>query len=106
VGEDDFNIILVDTLDASTQGPVIVEVRPPSDGGGRGTNPPRIRVQPDGSIAITLHGIPGASYRIQRSQSLEGGWVDVGLVNIGPNGTGTFTDETPPPGSSFYRLNN
>jgi len=104
-GDDDFGIMLADSLEAVAGGVIVVNVRPPRDAGGQGANPPRIRALPGGAIEITVFGVPGTTYDLQRSQILNGGWQDAGSVEIGPDGVGVFTDQTPPLGSVFYRLN-
>ncbi|WP_309400059.1 MBG domain-containing protein [Cerasicoccus maritimus] len=103
-GEDNFNITLVDSLDATTLGQILMEVRPDTTSGTTGSNAPSIEVLDGGAIAVTIYGIPGRSYTIQRSQQLDGGWGDIGSITIDSNGKGVFTDEAPPGGSVFYRL--
>jgi len=59
-------------------------------------------MNPDGSATIVSHGIPGASYVIQRSTDLSN-WSDLSPLTAGPDGLLQFTDPTPPTPAAFYR---
>ncbi|WP_309385876.1 MBG domain-containing protein [Cerasicoccus frondis] len=103
-GDDSFAITLADSLNATTLGQILMEVRLDRSSGGVGRNAPSIEVLDGGSIEVTIHGIPGRTYVIQRSQALDSGWGDVGSITIDDQGRGVFTDDSPPGGSVFYRL--
>ena len=56
----------------------------------------------DGKAQMIFRGIPGRSYRVQRSTDLTN-WSDLGSVNAGADGKIPFTDPAPPSPQGFYR---
>jgi hypothetical protein len=59
---------------------------------------------PDGKMEVSFQGIPGRSYRIQRSAGDLDQWTTLATLTAGPSGKVSFPDDAPPPGSAFYRL--
>ncbi|MGD0262952.1 MAG: YDG domain-containing protein [Verrucomicrobiota bacterium] len=56
--------------------------------------------------AVTFEGMPNYVYTVQRTTALAGTstvWTVVGTSTVNTNGTGTFTDPSPPSGQAFYR---
>jgi len=50
--------------------------------------------------------MPNYVYTVQRTTALAGTstvWTVVGTSTVNTNGTGTFTDPSPPSGQAFYR---
>jgi hypothetical protein len=103
-GSEDFVILIADAWGALCVGLVRVTVGPGPSEGGVGANPPVLTVLPGGTVGIAFQGIPGRSYIIQRSASGLGNWVTLATLTADPGGKVFFTDESPPPGSAFYRL--
>lgn len=66
-------------------------------------NPALLVPQEDGRMALTFHGIPQRSYRIQRSGSL-GAWTDMAFLPAGTDGRIQWIDPAPLPQAGFYRL--
>jgi alpha-tubulin suppressor-like RCC1 family protein len=103
-GSDSFQITITDATGASVTGTVMVEVRPPVPAAGvPSPNPPQITGQPGGKLGVTFRGIPGRTYRIQRSPDLSA-WATVATVVAGPTGGIHWLDESPPQPSAYYRL--
>ena len=61
-----------------------------------------------GKPTMTVAGIPGRSYTVQRTQDLGGSpvWTDLFTTNAPAAGLFQFVDQTPPGGSVFYRASN
>ena len=103
-GTDSFPVTISDALAATVTGTVTVTVGPGPAAGGTGTNPPTITPLPGGKIGIAFQGIPGRSYLVQRSASGLDHWQTLATITADAAGKVSFTDESPPPGSAFYRL--
>jgi hypothetical protein len=103
-GADTFPITLTDVGGASGVGTVTVTVGPAPNAGGVGVNPPVLTSLQDGRMGIAFHGIPGRRYIVQRSVGGLADWVTLATVTADISGKVTFTDDSPPPGSAFYRL--
>jgi len=56
-----------------------------------------------GSVSVRFAGIPGHAYDIQRATSVSGPWQIIATTNAPPMGVWTFTDNSPPQPSAFYR---
>jgi hypothetical protein len=67
-------------------------------------NPPVLTSLPDGKLALAFQGIPGRTYVVQRSVNGLGNWLTLAAVGADASGKVSFTDESPPAGSAFYRL--
>ena len=99
-----FMVTITDTLGGSVRVAVRVtsvsseNVQPPAS-----HNPPLLVPLEDGRMALTFHGIPQRSYRIQRSGSL-GEWTDVAYLPAGADGRIQWIDSAPLPEAGFYRL--
>jgi hypothetical protein len=103
-GTDSFPVTITDVLGAEVAGTVAVTVGPaPGAGGGSTTNLSQITIRPDGRKDIGFQGIPGRTYRIERSTDMTI-WTTLATVISSPTGQVAFTDESPPPGSAFYRI--
>jgi hypothetical protein len=103
-GADTFTVVLTDEGGASATGTVTVIVGQAPNAGGIGSNPPKLTVLPDGKVGISFQGIPGRSYTVQRSTGGLGDWQTIATITADAAGRIAFTDESPPPGSAFYRL--
>ena len=103
-GTDTFPVTIRDARGATVAGTVTVTVGPAPSTGGAGVNPPVLTPLPDGEMALAFHGIPGRSYRVQRSVDGLDNWVTLATLVADASGKVSYTDESPPPGSAFYRL--
>jgi hypothetical protein len=53
---------------------------------------------------LTLHGMPGKTYSIQRADTLDpANWSTIGFVNTDSGGNATFTQRTAAVATAFYR---
>jgi hypothetical protein len=104
-GADSFAVTIGDSEGSSVTGTVTVTVgEPPSPGGVPPIlNPPRVTILPGGEAEVRFHGIPGRSYRLQRSTDMIA-WRTIFVVTAGENGIITFNDENAPRPSAYYRL--
>ncbi|MDD2600946.1 MAG: hypothetical protein PHO37_17270, partial [Kiritimatiellae bacterium] len=60
---------------------------------------------PAGSVVLQFTGIPGGSYSVMTKPTLTfGTWQPIGTITLDSNGSASFTDNNPPPGSRFYKL--
>jgi hypothetical protein len=99
-GSNFFNYTIQDVRGGVGTGKVIVLVRPD----GPTFNIISISTTNSGaSFTITLSGIPGYTYSVQRATAVTGPWATVGSVFIPVGGVTTFYDPSPPPGIGFYR---
>lgn len=99
-GSDTFQVTVTDSRGGSVTGTVTVAVQPDT---GIGTNSPALTMLSGGRMGIDFYGIPGRSYEIQRSTNLTT-WALLTTITAGTNGAVSYIDESPPPGSAFYRL--
>ena len=68
-------------------------------------NAPRLTDLGGGAKRIAFNGIPGRTYAIQRSTTMqEGSWEQIAAVIAAPDSTVTYDDPTPPQPSAFYRI--
>jgi alpha-tubulin suppressor-like RCC1 family protein len=102
-GTDTFPIILRDARGATATGTISVAVGQAAPSG-LGANRPTLALLPDGKMEVSFQGIPGRSYRIQRSAGDLDHWTALATLTAGPSGKVSFPDDAPPPGSAFYRL--
>jgi hypothetical protein len=102
-GTDTFPIVISDTYGATVGGTVTVTVRSATGGGGQGSNPPQLTILSGGRMGITFQGIPGRNYLLQRSTNLTT-WQTLSTLLAGTNGSISYIDESPPPGSAYYRI--
>jgi hypothetical protein len=103
-GTDAFPVTITDAGGTSVAGTVTVTVGQAPNAGGVGVNPPTLTTLPDGKMAIAFYGIPGRSYIVQRSVSGLDNWVTLATISADASGKVSYTDESPPAGSAFYRL--
>jgi hypothetical protein len=103
-GADTFPVTVTDAGGASGVGSVTVTVGLPPSAGGVGVNPPVLTPLPDGKMGVSFHGIPGRSYIVQRSVDGLANWSTLATVVADAAGRVSFTDDSPPAGSAFYRL--
>jgi hypothetical protein len=61
-----------------------------------------------GSTSATLQftGPPNASCTVLRATTVTGTYSNIGSATVQPDGTATFTDNSPPAGAAFYRISN
>lgn len=102
-GSDTFSVTLTDSGGAARSGRVTATVGPGPAAGGATVNPPQITLLPGGEIGVKFQGIPGRTYRIQRSTDMST-WANLATVTANASGAMTFTDEAPPQPSAYYRL--
>ncbi len=87
-----------------TLGTVTITVTGSSGGtGGPVLNPPVLTMQPDGKVGLSFQGIPGRTYLVQRSTDMTQ-WNTLTTAVANASGAISFVDESPPPGSAFYRI--
>jgi hypothetical protein len=68
-------------------------------------NAPRLTDLPGGAKRIAFNGIPGRTYAIQRSTTLEpGSWQQIAAVAAAPDSTVSYDDSEPPQPAAFYRI--
>ncbi len=103
-GLDFFQVTIADSGGASVTGTVTVTVGPGPTAGGAGVNPPVLTVLPGGKMGIAFQGIPGRNYLVQRSIGGLDNWVALATLVADASGKVSYTDESPPPGSAFYRM--
>jgi hypothetical protein len=103
-GTDTFPVTIRDARGATVMGTVTVTVGPAPGAGGAGVNPPVLTPLPDGKMGLAFHGIPGRRYIVQRSVDGLGSWVTLATIPADASGKVSFTDDSPPAGSAFYRL--
>lgn len=99
-GTDTFPVIITDARGASVVGTVTLTVQPNTN---VGSNPPVLTPLSGNRMGLDFYGIPGRPYEVQRSTDMAI-WQVLTTVNAAANGAVTFIDESPPPGSAFYRL--
>lgn len=56
-----------------------------------------------GLVQVKFSGSPSTQYNIQRAPSVTGPWGGVGTATTDGSGNGTYNDNSPLPGSAFYR---
>jgi len=56
------------------------------------------------SVTLQLTGDASTTYYIQRATVVTGAYATVGNATTAPDGTASFTDNSPPAGAAFYRL--
>jgi hypothetical protein len=69
-----------------------------------GVNPPVLTVLPGGKMGLAFQGTPDRNYVVQRSVSGLDNWATLATVVADASGKVSYTDESPPAGSAFYRL--
>ena len=103
-GMDSFPVVITDAAGASASNSVFVTVGQAPGAGGVGANPPTLTSLPGGRMGIAFHGIPGRSYRVQRSVDGLDHWITLATPVADASGRVSFTDDSPPPDNAFYRL--
>lgn len=69
------------------------------------TNAPRITDLGGGAKRIAFNGIPGRTYAIQRSTTLDpGSWTQIAAVTAASDSSVSYEDPTPPQPAAFYRV--
>jgi hypothetical protein len=64
-----------------------------------------VTVLPGGGVRLTFQGIPGRTYAIQRSTTLQdGSWTQISTVMADDDPEITFDDPEAPAHSAFYRV--
>jgi hypothetical protein len=56
------------------------------------------------TATIVFSGIIGNTYTVLRSGTVNGGYSSIGTATVQPDGSATFTDNSPLPGAAFYRI--
>ena len=102
-GTDTFGVTILDAHGATVAGTVTMAVKESSTAGGLGMNPVTLKVLPGGHMGIAFQGIPARTYLVQRSTDLTG-WQTLATLVADSTGAISYTDESPPTGSAFYRL--
>ena len=102
-GDDSFAVVITDARGAATTGAVTATVASPLGPGSAPRNPPQLTPMPGGAMNVRFHGIPGRSYRLERSTDMAT-WQTIATIAAGPAGTIEFTDPAPPRPNAFYRL--
>lgn len=102
-GTDTFLVTITDARGATVDGTVTLAVREPSSAGGLGVNPVILTALAGGHMGIAFQGLPTRTYLVQRSTDLSA-WQTLATLVADPTGAISYTDESPPQGSAFYRL--
>lgn len=104
-GEDTFDLTFVDSRGGNAHGSVTVNVAAATAAGAGSiaVNPPRLSPMPGGAMGLRFQGIPGRSYRIERSTDLAS-WQVLTTVTAGSTGEIQHVDSSPPQPSAYYRL--
>lgn len=100
-GNDSFEVVFNQLGGGTFIGRVDVTVSGAS--GGRIGNAPQIMPAAGGGMQVRFRGIPGVTYRIQRSTDLQN-WQDIETAVGGDAGEIQYVDPAPPSPSGFYRL--
>jgi hypothetical protein len=58
------------------------------------------------SVTVQFTGVPDTSYSVQRSADVAGPYGTIGSATTTGTGSATFTDNSPLPGTGFYRISN
>jgi hypothetical protein len=98
LGSDSFGYTVSDGNGGTASASVLVQVDPSPFAAHM--LPPTIV---NGGFQLNFSGYAGATYTLQRAESLAGPWVDLGSSTVDDSGNGTLLDPNPPPGSAFYR---
>jgi hypothetical protein len=99
VGTDQFEYVVNDLFGAQSTVTAQIAVLP----AGTVANVIRAPTVTSGAANLTFSGLPGRTYGVERADSLDGPWVDVGIMSISADGSGGFVDNNAPPGAAFYR---
>ncbi len=100
-GTDTFTLTITDGQGASTVGTVTVTV---TGGGGSGGGQNQVSFSlAAGQATMVFLGIPGRTYSIQRSMDDLATWSQLTTIQAASDGRILYTDESPPPGSAYYR---
>jgi len=68
-------------------------------------NAPRLTDLGGGAKRIAFNGIPGRTYAIQRSTTMEAGsWTQIAAVTAASDSTVSYEDPNPPQPAAFYRV--
>jgi hypothetical protein len=100
-----FQVTIADTRGATVTGDVTITVRGTGSNGGKPPfhKPPKLTMKPKGDADISFNGIPGATYRIQRSVDMLT-WHDLATVTADAAGLIQHIDPSPPKPSAYYRI--
>jgi hypothetical protein len=98
LGSDSFSYTISDGNGGTASASVLVQVDPSPFAAHM--LPPTIV---NGGFQLNFSGYPGATYTLQRAESLAGPWTDLGSVTVDGGGNGTLLDSNPPQGNAFYR---
>jgi Bacterial Ig domain len=99
-GVDYFTYSVTDAKGAKSSGYVIVDVRPANVAFGQMLPPVPA---PDGGFNVSFMGMPGRTYNLQRSTSLNGPWTTLTPITVDLSGVGVYRDANPPKAGAFYR---
>ncbi|MBK9139926.1 MAG: cadherin-like domain-containing protein [Verrucomicrobia bacterium] len=104
IGEDTFSYWINDGFGNSATATVTVHVR---DSSQLGHNTIALVVNPDGSVDVTLAGIPGRNYQVWGASAVTGPWTNLGTATADAHGVVHFTDTTAGGAPArFYHLAN
>ncbi len=103
-GDDTFSYRINDSFGNSATATVTVYVR---DSSQLGHNTIALVVNPDGSVDVTLAGIPGRNYQVWGASAVTGPWTNLGTATADAHGVVHFTDTTASGAPArFYHLAN
>jgi hypothetical protein len=54
-------------------------------------------------LQLSFSGYPERTYTVQRAESFQGPWIDLGTAMTDADGLADFTDPSPPPVGAYYR---
>ncbi len=55
-------------------------------------------------MTIVFTGIVGNTYSVLRAATVNGTYSSIGTATVQPDGSATFTDNSPLPSAAFYRI--
>jgi len=100
MGLDYFTYTVADSTGAKSVGFVLVNVR--SAEAASGFILPLTPLT-EGGFHVSFAGLPGRTYKLQRSSSPAGPWTNMAPITIDYSGVGVFKDTNPPKSAGFYR---
>ena len=100
VGTDRFTYTITDGHGGTAIGTVIVQVRSSTQ---LSANMLPLVPTGNGGYQVSFAGVPGRTYTLQRATTSSGPWTTLASVTVASYGVGTYTDNSPPAGSAYYR---